>query len=94
MGLRITVNGYGFVEVPQSLRIKSHIDYSLCTRSDRSLCPPGHGTGTIGLHLGKHQRLVAGVCNGVLHRYRMFPFNLSEIMHFRIRGETRLRYGC
>ena len=93
MRLRITVNGYGFVEVPQSLCVKSHIDHSLCTRSDRSFCPPCYGTGTIGLHTGKHQRLVTGVRNGILHRYRTLPFNLPEIIHFRIRGETRLRYG-
>ena len=68
MRLRIAVNGYGFIEMPQSLRIKSDIDHSLCPRSDRSLCPPGYGAGAIGLHVGKYQRLVTCVRNGVLHR--------------------------
>ena len=93
MRLRIAVNGYGFIEMPQSLRIKSDIDHSLCPRSDRSLCPPGYGAGAIGLHVGKYQRLVTCVRNGVLHRYRMFPFNLSEIVRLRIGSKTRLCYG-
>ena len=93
MGLCIAVNGYGFVEMPQSLRIKSDVDCSLCSRGDRCLCPLGHGTGTIGFHLGKHQRPVTRVCYGILYRHRMFPFNLPEIIRFRIRGKTRLSYG-
>ena len=94
VGLCIAVYGYGLIEVSQCFRIEGYTDRSFLSGSDRGLSPPGYGAGAIGLYAGKHQRLVAGVRYGVLHRCRVLPLNLAEVVHFRIGGKTRLRYGC
>ena len=70
--------------------IESHIHRSLIARRNGSLCPAGSRTGTIGFHLGKHQRLVARIGDGVLHGYRTLPFNLPQVLHLGARSEAGL----
>ena len=94
MRLRIGIYRNGFLEMPQSLCIERHTDSAFSPRSNGSLGPLSHRTGTIRIYLSEHQRLVTRIRNGILRRHRMLPFYLAETMHFGIGGKTGLSHGC